>query len=108
MLKTYFKILIAVLFLSAAFSAKSYAGDDFGSPEEKAAEWATWLSNKVALTSTQYTQVYDIYLKYAKLYKEEKDAKGKVKGGYKPYRKKANGEIIPLLTTEQQKKWNGK
>ncbi len=108
MLKNYFKLLIAVLFISAAFSATSYAGDDFGSPEEKASEWATWLSNKVGLTSTQYNQVYEIYLKYAELYKQEKDAKGKVRGGYKEYRKKANEEIKPLLTSEQQKKWKGK
>jgi len=109
MLKNYFKLLIAVLFISAALSATSYAGDDFGSPEEKASEWATWLSSKVDLTSTQYNQVYDIYLKYAQQYKADKEKKsGKIKGGYKEYRKKANEEIKPLLTTEQQNKWKGK
>ncbi len=109
MLKNYLKLFVAVLILSAAFTAKSYSGDDFGSPEEKANEWAAWLSNKVGLSSDQYTSVYNIYLKYAQQYKADKEKKsGKIKGGYKPYRKKANEEIKPLLTSEQQKKWKGK
>ena len=109
MFKINLKLLLAVLFISAAFSATAYSGDDFGSPEEKASEWATWLSNKVGLTSTQYNQVYDIYLKYAQQYKADKEKKsGKIKGGYKEYRKKANEEIKPLLNDEQLKKWKGK
>lgn len=109
MLKNYFKLLIVVLFISSALFSTSYAGDDFGSPEEKASEWATWLSNKVGLTSTQYSQVYDIYLKYAQQYKADKEKKsGKIKGGYKDYRKKANEEIKPILNDEQLKKWKGK
>ncbi|MBL8017538.1 MAG: hypothetical protein JNK43_09725 [Ignavibacteria bacterium] len=109
MFKPILKSLIALLFISAALSSYTYAGDDFGSPEEKATEWATWLSNKVGLSSDQYSQVYDIYLRYAKQYKADKEKKsGKIKGGFKSYRKKANEEIRPLLTADQQKKWKGK
>lgn len=110
MLKPIIRSLIALLFISAALNtAKIYSGDDFGSPEEKASEWATWLSGKVGLSSDQYTSVYNIYLKYAQQYKADKEKKsGKIKGGYKTYRKKANEEIKPLLTSDQQKKWKGK
>ncbi|MBE2217510.1 MAG: hypothetical protein IAE90_04855 [Ignavibacteria bacterium] len=109
MLKPILKTLIALLFVSAALSTNAYAGDDFGSPEEKAAEWTTWLSNKVGLTSDQYNQVYNIYLRYAQQYKADKEKKsGKIKGGFKSYRKKANEEIRPLLNADQQKKWKGK
>ncbi|MBN8583890.1 MAG: hypothetical protein J0M37_02255 [Ignavibacteria bacterium] len=103
-------ILVLIIFTFVSVSAStSYAGDDFGSPEEKASEWATWLSNKVGLTSTQYSQAYDIYLKYAQQYKADKEKKsGKIKGGYKDYRKKANEEIKPILNDEQLKKWKGK
>lgn len=67
MLKPILRLLIVLLFISAALNtAKIYSGDDFGSPkEEKASEWATWLSGKVGLSSEQYTSVYNIYLKYA-------------------------------------------
>jgi len=109
MFRNYFKFIIALLFISAALSGTSYAGDDFGSPEEKASEWATWLSNKVGLSTDQYNQAYNIYLKYAQQYKADKEKKsGKIKGGFKNYRKKANEEIKPLLSAEQLKKWKGK
>jgi len=103
-------ILVLIIFTFAIGSASTlYAGDDFGSPEEKAAEWATWLSNKVGLSTDQYNQAYNIYLKYAQQYKTDKEKKsGKIKGGFKNYRKKANEEIKPLLSSEQQKKWKGK
>ena len=103
------KILLAVFILAAAITTTSKAGDDFGSPQEKASEWADWLSGKVGLSKNQYNQVYEIYLKYAEQYKADKEKNaGKVKGGYKPYRKKANEEIKPLLSDEQLKRWNGK
>ncbi len=109
MFKPILKTLIALFFISAALSTYTYAGDDFGSPEEKATEWATWLSNKVGLSSDQYKSAYDIYLKYAQQYKADKEKKsGKIKGGFKSYRKKANEEIRPLLNADQQKKWKGK
>lgn len=109
MFKTFLKSTLIVLILFAALSSTSKAGDDFGSPQEKASEWANWLDTKVGLTKNQYNQVYDIYLRYAEQYKAEKDKNsGKVKGGYKNYRKKANEEIKPLLTDEQLKRWNGK
>ncbi len=109
MYKNIFKSMFAVLFMYAALSSVSYSQDGKGSPEEKATEWATWLNNKVSLTGTQYDQVYGIYLKYAQQYKADREKKsGKHKGGYEPYRKKANSEIKPLLTEEQLGKWKGK
>lgn len=109
MFKPILRSLITLIFISAALSTNAYAGDDFGSPEEKATEWATWLNGKVGLSSEQYTSAYNVYLKYAQQYKAAKEKKsGKLKGGYKPYRKKANDEIKPMLTSEQQKKWKGK